>query len=181
MEESIINILQSIGEDVTREGLVETPSRVSKTYDFIFSGYKQKGKDVLKTFENPNCNQMVLLKDIEMYSMCEHHMMPFIGKTHVAYIPNKTIVGISKLARLVEVYSRRLQIQERIGEQITSDLMEFLDPVGAACIIEAQHLCMQMRGIQKQHSVMVTSSLKGVFLEDSDKGRAARSELMGLV
>lgn len=177
MIESIKNILQYVGEDPNREGLQDTPKRVVKSWKEIYSGYEKDPKDILTVFDTDGYDQIVLLKNIEFYSMCEHHMLPFIGKAHVAYIPGKKIVGISKLARLVDIYARRLQIQERIGQQVTTALMELLEPKGAACVIEAQHLCMLMRGVQKQNSIMVTSSLKGVFLES----QSTREELMQLI
>lgn len=181
IEQNIIRCLEYIGEDPNREGLLETPSRVIRSYDELFAGYKQDPQDVFKVFDAERYDQLILLRDCELYSMCEHHMLPFIGKAHIAYIPNGKVIGISKLARLMEIYARRLQIQERLGEQITSSLMSMLDAKGAACIIEAEHLCMRMRGIGKQNSVMVTNSLKGVFLEDSTRGLAARNELMRLI
>ena len=182
IENLIYDLLGEIGEDRERQGLKETPTRVRKAYlNELFIGYSQNPADVFKTFDSETYDQMVLLKDIEFYSTCEHHMLPFFGKAHIAYIPDKKIIGISKLARLLEVFSRRLQIQERIGEQVTSALMEYLQPIGAACIIEAAHLCMRMRGIGKQNSVMVTSSLKGNFLQKSGSGYAAREELMRLI
>lgn len=177
MIENIKNILKYVGEDPNREGLQDTPKRVVKSWKEIYSGYEKDPKDILTVFDTDGYDQIVLLKNIEFYSMCEHHMLPFIGKAHVAYIPGKKIVGISKLARLVDIYARRLQIQERIGQQVTTALMELLEPKGAACIIEAQHLCMLMRGVQKQNSIMVTSSLKGVFLES----QSTREELMQLI
>jgi len=164
-----------------REGLQETPERVAKSLEFLLSGYDQDPKEVFKTFEDEEkFSGLIYLKDIEFYSMCEHHMLPFYGTAFIAYIPNGRVIGISKLARLLDIYARRLQIQERIGEQVTSSLMQELEAMGAACIIEASHLCMKMRGVEKQNSVMITSSLKGVFLEDTDIGRAARNELMAL-
>jgi len=177
MIDTIKTILQAVGEDTTREGLLDTPKRVVKSWTELYKGYNQKAEDILTVFSSDGYDQIVLLKDIEVYSMCEHHMLPFIGKAHVAYIPNEKIVGISKLARLVDIYARRLQIQERIGQQVTDDLMRLLKPKGAACIIEAQHLCMLMRGVNKQNSVMVTSSLKGVFLQNN----TSRQELMNLI
>lgn len=180
-DDAIIRLIEYIGEKPNREGLRETPDRVIKAYDFLFSGYAQEPSSVMKVFENEGYDQIVLLKDIEIYSMCEHHMLPFFGKAHIAYIPDKKLIGVSKLARLIEMYARRLQIQERIGEQVTTALIENLSPIGAACIIEAQHLCMRMRGVEKQNSILSTSSLKGVFLEDSPKGIAAREELMRLI
>ena len=181
IQDSIVRILEFIGEDPNRQGLVDTPRRIERCYQELFAGYKMDPAEFVTVFDNDGYDQIVLLKDIEMFSMCEHHMLPFYGRAHVAYIPRDKIIGVSKLARIIDMYSRRLQIQERIGDQVTSLLMELLDPVGAACIIEATHLCMRMRGVSKQNSVMVTSSLKGVFLEDSDKGKAARSELMFLL
>ena len=135
--DAIVRLLEYIGEDPNREGLLDTPRRVIKAYDFLFSGYKQNPQDVITTFDSDGYDQIVLLKDIETYSFCEHHMLPFYGKTHLAYIPNDRVIGISKLARLVEIYSRRLQIQERLGQQIVDALMDHLQPKGAACIIEA--------------------------------------------
>jgi len=181
LHKSITEILRSIGEDPTREGLKQTPERMLKSFGYLFSGYAKDPKDFIKVFDSETYDQMVLLKNIEMYSMCEHHFLPFFGQAHIAYIPNKRVLGISKLARLLEIYSRRLQIQERIGEQVTKALMDYLEPLGAACVIEASHLCMRMRGVEKQNSTMVTSSLKGVFLEATSKGVAARQELTRLI
>lgn len=170
-------LLYEMGENPEREGLQDTPRRVVKSWEQLYSGYKQKPEDVMTVF-NEECDEIVLLKDIELYSMCEHHNLPFIGKAHVAYLPDGgRVVGISKLARLVEIYARRMQIQERIGIQVTNALMELLKPKGAACIIEAQHLCMRMRGVGKQNSIMTTSSMKGAFREDS----VLRQELMQLL
>ena len=177
MEEVFKEIFNLIGDTPEREGLIDTPRRVVKSWTELYKGYNQKAEDILTVFSSDGYDQIVLLKDIEVYSMCEHHMLPFIGKAHVAYIPTEKIVGISKLARLVDIYARRLQIQERIGQQVTDDLMRLLKPKGAACIIEAQHLCMLMRGVNKQNSVMVTSSLRGVFLQNS----TSRQELMDLI
>lgn len=179
MQQKLIEIIKTIGDNPQREGLLETPSRVVKSWDHLYRGYKQSPTDVLTTFAADGYDQIILLRNIEMYSMCEHHMLPFFGKAHVAYLPdpNGKIVGISKLARLVEIYARRLQIQERIGDQVTSALMKYLQPQGAACIIEAQHTCMLMRGVEKQNSIMVTSSMKGIFLKNPE----AKQELMQLI
>ena len=177
VQENITRLLEYIGEDPNREGLLKTPERIEKSYKELFSGYSKDPKEILTTFGSDGYNQIVLLKDIELFSMCEHHWLPFFGKAHVAYIPGKKIVGISKLARLVDIFARRLQIQERIGDQVTSILMEELHAQGAACIIEAVHMCMRMRGVEKQHSSMVTSSVKGIFMTDS----SARSELLSLI
>ncbi len=170
--------LQYIGEDPQREGLLETPKRVLKSWKELFAGYQTTDPgSILKTFKEGACDEMVLLKDIEFFSTCEHHLLPFFGKAHIAYIPNGKVVGVSKLARLLDIFSRRCQIQERIGEQVTTTLMDVLKPKGAACVIQAQHFCMKARGVQKQDSIMVTSSLKGVFLERAE----ARAEFMGLI
>ena len=172
------NYLQAIGEDPKREGLVETPKRIVNSWKELYKGYTQDPKDIFKTFTNDSkADDIVLLKNIEIYSMCEHHMLPFYGKAHIAYIPTDKIIGISKLARLIDIYARRMQIQERIGNLVTQDLMNHLNARGAACIIEATHMCMRMRGVSKQESTMVTSSLKGAFFESS----AARLELLSLI
>lgn len=176
-EENVVRLMQYIGEDVNREGLVETPSRVIKSYSKLFGGYRENAESIMKTFSEGACDEMVVLKNIELYSTCEHHMLPFFGKCHIAYIPNGKVIGVSKLARLMEVFARRMQIQERIGQQITEALEKYLQPLGAACIIEAQHFCMTSRGVEKQKSIMVTSSLTGVFKEN----REARAELMSLI
>lgn len=165
MEKKVRALITFIGDDPDREGLQETPERVLRSFGTLFSGYSKNPADIMKTFEEETFSQMVLLKDIEMFSYCEHHMIPFYGKAHIAYIPNGRVLGVSKLARLLEIYSRRLQIQERIGEQVTDALMKYLKPLGAACVIEAQHLCMKARGVEKQNSIMVTSSLKGIFMD----------------
>ncbi len=177
---AIVEILKYLGEDVNREGLKETPQRVIKSWDRLFGGYLQDPDDVLTTFAEDDViphDQIILLKDIEFYSTCEHHMLPFVGKAHVAYIPNDKVVGISKLARIVEIFSRRLQIQERVGNQVSHALMEHLHAKGAACIIESKHFCMTCRGVEKQNSVMVTSSLRGVFLHKNE----TRQELLKLI
>lgn len=176
-EELIYYMLRDIGEDPEREGLMDTPKRVVRSWKELYSGYGKDPKDLLTVFAAGSYDQIVLLKDIELFSMCEHHMLPFFGKAHVAYIPGEHVIGISKLARLVDMFARRLQIQERIGEQVTEALMEHLKPKGAACIIEAQHMCMKMRGVNKQNSVMTTSSLKGAFYSNP----TARQELMTLL
>jgi GTP cyclohydrolase I len=174
---SIIAQLEFIGEDVTREGLIDTPNRIIKSWGKIFEGYKKKPEDALTVFSADGYDEMVLLKDIEMFSTCEHHWLPFFGKAHIAYIPGTKLVGISKLARLLDIFARRLQIQERIGDQVTTAIMELLEPKGAACIIEAQHFCMKARGVEKQNSIMVTSSMKGVFLSKPE----AKQELLSLI
>jgi GTP cyclohydrolase IA len=178
IQQNITRILQFIGEDPNREGLQETPNRIARAYqNELFSGYQQDPASLLTTFEADGYDQIIISKNIEFYSMCEHHMLPFFGIAHVAYIPNKRVIGLSKLARLVDIYARRLQIQERLVEQITATLMEHLNPLGAACVINATHMCMRMRGCSKQSATMTTSSMKGVFFDDN----RARQELMELI
>lgn len=176
-KQAVTTMLLHIGENPNREGLADTPNRVLRAYDELFAGYKQNPKDIFTTFDSEGADDIVLLKSIEFYSFCEHHLMSFFGKAHVAYIPNGRVVGISKLARLVDIYARRLQIQERMGMQITKALNDYLQPRGAACIIEAKHMCMCARGVGKQESVMTTSSLTGAFFNSS----AARMELMSMI
>ncbi len=164
------NILTSIGEDVNREGLEKTPVRVAKAMQFLLQGYNQDPEAILKSaLFKEDYKQMVIVKDIELYSMCEHHMLPFFGKAHVAYIPNGYITGLSKIARVVEAYARRLQVQERLTTQIKNVIQDTLNPLGVAVVIEAQHMCMQMRGIQKQNSVTTTSDFTGAFLKEATR------------
>jgi len=169
--------LELIGEDPQREGLLKTPSRVAKALSWLTRGYELDPKEVIgdALFEEAHEN-MVMVRDIEMYSMCEHHMLPFFGKVHIAYIPNGKIVGLSKLPRVVEVFARRLQVQERLGEQIANALDEVLQPKGVGVVIEAVHLCMMMRGVEKQSSRTITSSLRGQFRDDAK----TRSEFLRL-
>lgn len=158
-------VLQLIGEDPEREGLKNTPVRVAKAIKFLTNGYSLNPCEIINSAKfREDYKQMVIVKDIELYSMCEHHMLPFFGKAHVAYIPNGYITGLSKIARVVEAFARRLQVQERLTVQIRDCLQECLSPMGVAVVIEAQHMCMQIRGIQKQHSVTTTSAFTGVFL-----------------
>lgn len=168
IESCLVDVMEYIGEDTSREGLLETPKRIRKSWDKLYGGYNMDPKDLLKTFDKETYSQMVVLKDIEFYSTCEHHMLPFFGKAHIAYIPGKKVIGVSKLARLLEIYARRMQIQERIGEQVTTFLMKELKAKGAACVLEAQHFCMTSRGVEKQNAKMVTSSLKGAFLKEPE-------------
>lgn len=161
------DILKLIGEDPDREGLAKTPERVAKAMQFLTQGYGIDAEKILNSAKfREDYQQMVIVKDIEIYSMCEHHMIPFIGKAHIAYIPDKYITGLSKLARVAETYARRLQVQERLTVQIRDSIQDTLDPLGVAVVIEAQHLCMVMRGIQKQHSVTTTSAFTGEFLKN---------------
>lgn len=153
-----------LGENVGREGLLQTPERIAKAMQYLTQGYQMDAKAILDSAKfNEPVNEMIIVKDIELYSMCEHHMLPFFGKAHVAYIPNGWIAGLSKIARVVDVYSRRLQVQERLTHQILGAIQESLNPLGVAVVIEAKHLCMMMRGVQKQNSVTTTSSFCGAF------------------
>lgn len=171
-------ILSGLGEDVAREGLLKTPERVAKAMAFLTSGMGTEPADILKSalFAEDN-DEMVLVRDIEMFSLCEHHMLPFFGKAHVAYIPNGHIVGLSKIPRVVDAFSRRLQVQERLTEQVRDCIQSTLNPKGVAVVIEAQHLCMQMRGVEKQGCVTTTSAFTGAFLDDPK----TRKELMNLI
>ena len=163
-------ILELLGEDSNREGLIKTPERVAKSLLFLTQGYSQKPEDIIKSaMFHEDYKQMVIVKDIELYSLCEHHVIPFVGQAHVAYIPNGRITGLSKIARVVEAYARRLQIQERLTYQIRDCIQNTLEPLGVAVVIEAQHMCMQMRGVQKQHSVTTTSAFTGEFLKSSTR------------
>jgi GTP cyclohydrolase IA len=160
-------VLELIGEDPTREGLLRTPLRVSKAMNYLTVGYNMNPEQILRSaMFKEEYRQMVIVKDIDLYSMCEHHMLPFFGKAHVAYIPDGYITGLSKLARVVEAFSRRLQVQERLTTQIRDSIQNTLNPLGVAVVIEAQHMCMQIRGVQKQNSVTTTSAFTGIFLEN---------------
>ena len=171
-------ILALLGEDPDREGLLKTPIRVAKAMDFLTHGYRQDPKAILESaLFHEDYKQIVVVKDIEIYSLCEHHMLPFLGKAHIGYIPNGTIVGLSKIPRVVECFARRLQLQERLTSQIKDCLQEVLNPLGVAVVIEAQHLCMSMRGIQKQNSVTTTSEFTGAFLKNEN----TRQEFMHLI
>lgn len=169
--------LSLLGEDPEREGLMKTPERVAKAMQFLLQGYKLDAKAILESAKfKEEVSEMVIVKDIELYSMCEHHMLPFFGKAHIAYIPNGWITGLSKLARIVDVYSRRLQVQERLTTQILGAIKETLNPLGVAVVIEASHLCMMMRGVQKQNSVTTTSAFWGEFERNE-----SRSEFIRLI
>jgi GTP cyclohydrolase I len=171
------NILKLVGENASREGLDKTPERVAKAMQFLLQGYKTDPVEILQSaMFKEDYRQMVIVKDIEIYSMCEHHLLPFFGKAHVAYIPNGTITGLSKIARVVDVFARRLQVQERLTTQIKECIQNTLHPLGVAVVIEAQHLCMQMRGIQKQHSITTTSDFTGAFQKT-----ATRDEFIKLI
>jgi GTP cyclohydrolase IA len=178
MEHSFRNLLESIGEDPERQGLLKTPSRAAKAFDFLTNGYRQSLETLVNdAIFDSEASEIVLVKDIELYSMCEHHLLPFIGKAHVAYIPNGKVIGLSKVARIVDMFARRLQIQENLTIQIADALMKTLHPTGVAVVIEAKHLCMMMRGVEKQNSVMKTSCLLGSFKEDA----RTRGEFLSLL
>ena len=171
-------ILKLLGEDTEREGLLKTPERVAKAMQFMTKGYAQDGVEIIKSaIFDEEYQQMVLIKDIELYSSCEHHMLPFIGKAHVAYIPNGKITGLSKIARVVETYARRLQVQERLTVQIRDCIQEALNPLGVAVVIEATHACMQIRGVQKSNAVTTTSAFSGAFLTSA----RTRNEFLNLI
>ena len=171
-------ILKLLGEDTEREGLLKTPERVAKAMQFMTKGYAQDGGEIIKSaIFDEEYQQMVLIKDIELYSSCEHHMLPFIGKAHVAYIPNGKITGLSKIARVVETYARRLQVQERLTVQIRDCIQEALNPLGVAVVIEATHACMQIRGVQKSNAVTTTSAFSGAFLSSA----RTRNEFLNLI
>ena len=174
----IKEILDLLREDSSREGLVKTPERVAKSLQFLTKGYQENGVEIIQSaMFNEQYQQMVLVKDIELYSTCEHHMLPFIGKCHVAYIPNGKITGLSKIARVVETYSRRLQVQERLTVEIRDCIQQALNPLGVAVVIEASHSCMQIRGVEKSNSVTTTSAFSGTFLKDA----RTRNEFLQLI
>lgn len=179
LEAAVRTILRAVGENPNREGLLKTPYRVAKALDFLTKGYDEDPIDVLNgALFTEQHEEMVLMKDINIYSLCEHHLLPFFGRCHVAYIPEHKIVGISKLVRLVEIYARRLQVQERMTNQIAKTLLDVLEPQGVAVVIEAEHMCMQMRGVQKSGSTMITSAMLGTFRKDP-KTRKEFLELIG--
>jgi len=177
IEDSVRDILVALGEDPDREGLVKTPERVARSYEYLSSGYQQDPDEVIgDALFTEDYSEMIIVRDIDFFSLCEHHMLPFYGRAHVAYVPDKHIVGISKLARLVECYARRLQVQERMTSQIAGFIQDKLKPLGVGVVIRAEHMCMRMRGVQKPNSSVVTSSLLGVFQE-----RDTRQEFMNLL
>lgn len=177
MKEHYRSIIENLGEDAEREGLLKTPERIAKAMLYITQGYKTDAKAILEQAKfHESYSEMVIVKDIELYSMCEHHMLPFFGKAHVAYIPNGYITGLSKIARVVDTYARRLQVQERMTHQILDVIQETLNPLGVAVVIEAQHLCMMMRGVSKQNSVTTTSAFSGQFEKNE-----TRSEFLRLI
>ena len=178
MEEHFRQLLISIGEDINRQGLRDTPKRAAEALRYLTQGYQQDiDKIVNKAVFATDTNEIILVKDIELYSLCEHHLLPFIGKCHVAYIPNGKVIGLSKVARIVDVFARRLQIQENLTKQIADTIMKYTEAAGVAVVIEAQHLCMMMRGVQMQNSVMTTSCVLGEFHEDA----STRAEFFSLI
>jgi len=178
MQDLITELLKHIGEDPAREGLQRTPARVEKAWSFLTQGYTKSVGDVINDaiFE-VEANHMIIVKDIEIYSLCEHHLLPFFGKCHIGYIPKGKVLGVSKLARLADLFARRLQIQERLTNQIAETIMEVLEPEGVGVVMEAQHLCMMMRGVEKQNSKMVTSAMQGSFRRDN----RTREEFLQLI
>ncbi|MFT6914458.1 MAG: GTP cyclohydrolase I [Motiliproteus sp.] len=178
MEKAFASIIQACGEDLTREGLLDTPKRAAKAFKYLTRGYDQTLDEVVNNalFDSDN-SEMVLVKDIELYSLCEHHMLPFIGKVHVAYIPSGKVIGLSKIARIVDMYSRRLQIQENLTKQIADSIMEVTGAAGVGVVIEAKHMCMMMRGVEKQNGVMKTSMMTGLFRSNP----STRSEFFSLI
>jgi GTP cyclohydrolase I len=177
LEKAVREILLAVGEDPDREGLKKTPHRVAKAYAELMAGLRQDPREHLKTVFHERYDEVVLLRDIEFHSLCEHHLLPFTGRAHVAYLPDGKVVGLSKLARLVEGYARRPQVQERLTTQIADALMEELNPIGAACVVEATHTCMTIRGVRKPGSTMVTSALRGIFKENP----SSRAEILTLM
>jgi GTP cyclohydrolase IA len=172
------DLLDAVGEDRHRQGLAKTPGRAARSFEFLTQGYRQCVEDVVNgAIFDSDASEIVMVKDIELYSMCEHHLLPFIGRAHVAYIPNGRVIGLSKVARIVDLFARRLQIQEQLTTQVADALMEALHPLGVAVVIEAKHLCMMMRGVQKQNSIMKTSCLLGCFKDDA----RTRGEFLSLL
>jgi GTP cyclohydrolase I len=177
-EELVREMIVRLGEDPEREGLVRTPERVHRAYEHLMKGYKEDPEAMLKkALFTVTYDQMVIVKDVEMFSLCEHHMLPFFGKVHVAYIPNGKVIGLSKIPRLVDIFSRRLQIQERLTTQIAETIQKAIQPQGVGVVIEARHLCMMMRGVEKQHSAAVTSSMLGCFRDEQE----TRTEFLSLI
>ena len=180
IENLTTQLLKEIGEDPSREGLLKTPSRVSKAWSFFSGGYNQDlDKIINNAVFNEDATDMVVVRDVEFFSLCEHHLIPFFGRAHVAYLPNGKVVGLSKIPRIIDMFSRRLQVQERLTRQIAETVKEILDPIGVAVIMEGQHMCMQMRGVEKQNSLTTTSSMLGKFRE-SDRTRAEFLSIIGL-
>jgi len=177
-EELVREMIVRLGEDPSREGLASTPGRVHRAFEFLLKGYKEDPEALVrKALFTCTYDEMVIVKDVEMFSLCEHHMLPFFGKVHVAYIPNGKVIGLSKIPRLIEIFSRRLQIQERLTTQIAETIQNTIEPQGVGVVIEARHLCMMMRGVEKQHSAAVTSSMLGCFRDEQE----TRTEFLSLI
>ena len=178
LESHFNSILEGIGEDTQREGLLDTPKRAASAMEFLTKGYRDDINEIVEgaTFQSPS-DEMIIVQDIEMYSLCEHHMLPFIGKCHVAYIPQGKILGLSKVARIVEMFARRLQIQEQLTSQIATSIRDVIDAAGVGVVVQAKHMCMMMRGVEKQNSVMTTSAMLGVFRDSA----TTRNEFLSLV
>ncbi len=178
VEKFVKGMIEELGEDPNREGLAKTPHRVAKAYEFLTQGYTKNVKEVLNgAVFNEKYDEMVIVKDIDFYSMCEHHLLPFYGKVHIAYIPNGKIVGLSKIPRIVDVFAQRLQVQERMTQEIADTIEEYLSPRGVGVVAEAYHMCMMMRGVQKQNSLTITSAMHGIFKSDA----RTRNEFMDLI
>ena len=171
-------LLQLIGEDVNREGLIKTPTRVAKAWDYFSQGYRAKMGDIINNaIFSENCKDMIVVRDIEFFSLCEHHMIPFFGRAHVGYLPNGKIIGLSKIPRIVDMFSRRLQVQERLTDEIANTIQKILDPIGVAVVMEGRHLCMQMRGVEKQNSLASTSAMLGQFRKSAE----TRAEFLSII
>ena len=178
MEELFRQLIEHVGEDPDREGLADTPGRAARALEYLTSGYRQDPQTVVNNaIFASNMDEMVIVRDIELYSMCEHHLLPFVGKCHVGYLPQGRVIGLSKVARIIDVFARRFQIQENLTTQIAESLMELIEPAGVGVVVEAQHMCMMMRGVEKQNSHMTTSCMLGAFRENSQ----TRSEFLNLI
>ncbi len=172
------SLLEEIGEDVQREGLLRTPNRVAKAWSYFSKGYRENLDDIInKAIFEEDCSEMVIVRDVEFFSMCEHHMLPFMGKAHVGYLPNGKVIGLSKIPRIIDMYARRLQVQERLTHQIAMTLQEVLDPIGVAVVLEGRHMCMQMRGVEKQNSFATTSAMLGEFHDQFE----TRTEFLSII
>ena len=178
LESITTELLQLIGEDVNRKGLIKTPNRVAKAWDYFSQGYRTKMDDIINNaIFSENCKDMIVVRDIEFFSLCEHHMIPFFGRAHVGYLPNGKIIGLSKIPRIVDMFSRRLQVQERLTDEIANTIQKILDPIGVAVVMEGRHLCMQMRGVEKQNSLASTSAMLGQFRKSAE----TRAEFLSII
>ena len=178
LESLTSELLQLIGEDINRDGLIKTPMRVAKAWDYFSQGYRTKIDDVINNaIFTENCNDMIVVRDIEFFSLCEHHMIPFFGRAHVGYLPDGKIIGLSKIPRIVDMFSRRLQVQERLTDEIANTIQKILNPIGVAVVMEGRHLCMQMRGVEKQNSLASTSAMLGQFRKSAE----TRAEFLSII